>query len=735
MDAGGDEGGWIMPDYQPLYARSYALVMGIDGYQYLPPLGAAARGARELAGYLGNLLQFETTLLVDEQVTRDAVFRWLSATRRAAGPDDRVVVYFAGHGMTRGDASYERGYFALADSVPDEWHTALPMDDVIDEARYIKAKHLLYLLDCCFGGLALDGRAAPDIPRELEYYITRPVRYAISAGGREVVDDSMAPGGEYSLFTYHLLDWLKGQEGVPASGIWRARELGNHLEAAVGRDRRSGHKPNHNYLPGSGDGDFVFHWEMGTRFPADMQMALISPSAYLRQGAVVQLIELAQGDDPALAALAHEKLQTMASGDPAPQVRQAAQSYFDEREALAQQQVDEQRRAEAAAQMEAARRRREEAEQALREADENRLRAEEEQRLLDEARRLREEALARAQRDRQLGAVPARARPPAEETRVGLHHPAVDAQPERSEPSVVPQQPARRARVSVPMVVVSTLVVLGVGILAIWAISGLSSLIGGKGATPTQPPLQGITGTSALSGAAGAAGAAADPGTMAAQTAAAQSTQTAQASQDADATRSAALDVIENQLSTALATPNTSNFLPAAASIRQLQPLARPSGSSMTHDMQYITEDCFHGVAAQQFMAEATFSNPYPSNQHRWDIGFKFLGPVNGYLYLGVKSTGEWFVEKFEHTDFSGYLASGTTAPPKGGAADSNKLTLIATDRAGMFAVNDQFVSKFSLENVQQSGKICPVTGLFVGDSLQGASTVYGEFTIWSLAK
>lgn len=396
-----------MPDYQPVYNRSYALVMGIDGYRYLPPLSAAVQGAQDLAEFLECQLHFETTLFTDSDVTRDSIFNWLTTTRRTAGPDDRVIVYFSGHGMTRGDAVHERGYFALSESVPDEWHTAVPMDDIIDEAGYFKAKHLLYLLDCCFGGLALVNKAAPDIPRELEYYISRPVRYAISAGGKEVVDDSLGPGGRHSLFTYHLLDWLRGQEGAPASGIWRARELGNYLEQVVAHDRRSGHKPNHNYLPGSGDGDFVFRWEAGTRLPTDVQLALASPSAYLRQGAVVQLIELACGEDEALAALAQERLQVIACGDPDPQVRQAAQSYFDEQEALAQQREDKIRRAKAEAQMQEAHRRQEEAERALREA-------EKEQQKLAEADRARQAALERARQERVIAPAAGRVKPRAE---------------------------------------------------------------------------------------------------------------------------------------------------------------------------------------------------------------------------------------------------------------------------------------------------------------------------------
>ena len=183
-----------MAQYQPLYNDSYALIIGIDEYVYQPPLAAAVRGAAHLAEHLENHLYFNVTLLTDSDVTRDAVFSWLRWAGRNTKPNDRVLIYFSGHGLTRNLGSYERGYLALPNARSDEWHKMLQMDDVTEEAQVIKAKHLVYILDCCFSGLAITKNVkTSDITHELDYYLTRPVRYAITAGGAEVVDDALAP--------------------------------------------------------------------------------------------------------------------------------------------------------------------------------------------------------------------------------------------------------------------------------------------------------------------------------------------------------------------------------------------------------------------------------------------------------------------------------------------------------------------------------------------------------------
>jgi hypothetical protein len=388
--------------FSPEYENSWALVMGVDQYQHLPPLAAATQGARDLAETLQSNYSFQTTLLLDADVNRETVFNWLNHVRRIATPDDRVMVYFAGHGMTRGTGIYERGYLALAHTRPDEWHTTLAMDDVVEESHYLPTKHLLYVLDCCFGGLALEGRAVADTPRELAYYLTRPVRYAISAGGREVVDDSLAPDGRHSIFTYHLLRWLTDEGINPPGSVWRARELGNYLEHAVARARRSGHKPNHNYLPGSGDGDFVFRWETGAHLPTDLQVALTSQRGYVRWGAVAELIDVARGDDQAMVELAGKWLSRMRGEDPDDRVRSAAQSYFDEEEALRLAQQNEIRQVELDARLEEAARQQREAEQALQRAREIQRQAEEEQKRLEQQDQERKQQLEEAQKARQI---------------------------------------------------------------------------------------------------------------------------------------------------------------------------------------------------------------------------------------------------------------------------------------------------------------------------------------------
>jgi hypothetical protein len=86
--------------------------------------------------------------------------------------------------------------------------------------------------------------------------------------------------------------------------------------------------PQFGHLRGSQGGEFVFYEDRSVRLPRDVVAMLASERAVARQGAAVALIELARGDDPALAALAREHLAKLSSADPDSRVRSVATRYL-----------------------------------------------------------------------------------------------------------------------------------------------------------------------------------------------------------------------------------------------------------------------------------------------------------------------------------------------------------------------------------------------------------------------
>jgi formylglycine-generating enzyme required for sulfatase activity len=296
--------------YQSHYEKSYALVIGIDAYQALPPLETAVHGAETVARILEENLGFEVTLLRDAEATRDAILAHLSQEFADTQPDDRLLVYFAGHGLTRRTTTGgEVGFLAPYGVEVGKYHQAIEMEYLVDRSKFFPAKHTLFVLDACFSGLAVTRASVSE--RLLEDLMTRRAVQAIAAGQQDQeVADRWGPAG-HSIFTGLLLDRLE-QRG----GLLTGNELGLHLQRQVGMYTKSRQTPHYGQLLGSQGGDFVF-WaeEIVVELPTELRAAIESPLAGVREGAVRELAHLLEGSMPEMAQRAHEALERLAEDD------------------------------------------------------------------------------------------------------------------------------------------------------------------------------------------------------------------------------------------------------------------------------------------------------------------------------------------------------------------------------------------------------------------------------------
>jgi len=97
--------------YSPLYLDSHALVVGINHYQHVSPLGYAINDAEATAKLLIDEFGFNKNnilLLTDAAATRALIIDSFLSYASKVNADDRIVFFFAGHGQTAGQES--RGY-------------------------------------------------------------------------------------------------------------------------------------------------------------------------------------------------------------------------------------------------------------------------------------------------------------------------------------------------------------------------------------------------------------------------------------------------------------------------------------------------------------------------------------------------------------------------------------------------------------------------------------------------
>ena len=71
---------------------------------------------------------------------------------RLVAADDRVVFYFAGHGIAADGDDGPAGYLVPADADPTDLKTLVPMAELQAALQALPCRHLLLILDCCFSG-------------------------------------------------------------------------------------------------------------------------------------------------------------------------------------------------------------------------------------------------------------------------------------------------------------------------------------------------------------------------------------------------------------------------------------------------------------------------------------------------------------------------------------------------------------------------------------------------------
>jgi branched-chain amino acid transport system substrate-binding protein len=317
----------VATEYQPSYSNSLALIIGINSYtdQRFVPLGEAEHDAQALAEVLAAPpYGFQTTLLMGHSATRQAILQALFQLR-SAGQDDRVLVFFAGHGYTIADTfGDEKGFLAAADTAAEQDFTALAMEDVTDLTRYARAKHIAFIFDACYSGQALGLTRSAAISSDK--FLMRRAYQIISAGaGDQTVSD-------YRSMTDKLLEALKGRV-LSSDGLMTFSEIGLYLQQSIASESGRTQIPQFGHIRGSQGGDFIFYEEKGARLPITLQTGLSSERSMIRKGVAGALLDLLISSDPEMSALARRHLEQMAHEDPDESVRQAAQDILDSRQA------------------------------------------------------------------------------------------------------------------------------------------------------------------------------------------------------------------------------------------------------------------------------------------------------------------------------------------------------------------------------------------------------------------
>jgi Flp pilus assembly protein TadD len=225
--------------------KLYGLFAGISRYQdpSIPALRYADRDAEALYSFFNQQGAFEETflkLLMNENATRSNITESLAYFLSKSSPNDLVIIFLAGHGMQESGEYFFIAYDSKRDNL---FGTAIKDVEFTSSMKRIGAKRLLLFIDTCHsGGVLSQDRGGEAVRSFMETLNEVEGRITITASKFDEVsiEDARLKHG---LFSYYLLDGLKGKADTNHDHMVGVMELYRHIAEAIPNATRGGQHP------------------------------------------------------------------------------------------------------------------------------------------------------------------------------------------------------------------------------------------------------------------------------------------------------------------------------------------------------------------------------------------------------------------------------------------------------------------------------------------------------------
>lgn len=227
-------------------AETRALIVGISTYRELPEdaqLDFAHTDAKNFYNYLlspagGNVKPEFVKLLLEEDATASEIYAGLDWLLDKSKPNDKVIIYFAGHGDVEMKTIRQRGFLLAHDSPRAGYHAGgtIKVMDIHDYLETLVSQNkssVLLITDACRSGKLAGGDAGQAQTTASLQENWSNISKILSAQPGEKSAESSKWGGGYGVFTYHLIDGLKGLADSNNDGFVSLSELNIFLSTEV----------------------------------------------------------------------------------------------------------------------------------------------------------------------------------------------------------------------------------------------------------------------------------------------------------------------------------------------------------------------------------------------------------------------------------------------------------------------------------------------------------------------
>ena len=192
--------------------NNFAVVIGNNSYQDpgYQTLQSAVSDATAVSQVLKSRYGYQTSLLLN--ASRLEILTALNTMREKLGPDDNLLIYYAGHGELQG----RQGYWIPVDAKDNTASTWISNAAISDILTTMKSRHVLVVADSCYSGTMTRSAvpASDNIAMSAEKWTAwvdkmtnGRSRTALTSGGVQPVPDTGS--GKHSYFTRAFLNVLQ----------------------------------------------------------------------------------------------------------------------------------------------------------------------------------------------------------------------------------------------------------------------------------------------------------------------------------------------------------------------------------------------------------------------------------------------------------------------------------------------------------------------------------------------
>lgn len=207
-----------------MYAQSRALIIG--NWLYTDPSWRPLTNVEKEISLIEEALEADGfDVEVANNLTAAAMATALKTfiTRRV-DDNTRLLVFYAGHGWSDTAAN---GFVVPIDGKDrnndDVLSSMISMDDIKSWSYLSRAKHILFVFDSCFSGLAFNTRSSPKFEPVYLNLIDRSTRQFITSGK----EDQLVP--DDLKFAENFIAGMTGSADVYKDGLVTASELGEWI--------------------------------------------------------------------------------------------------------------------------------------------------------------------------------------------------------------------------------------------------------------------------------------------------------------------------------------------------------------------------------------------------------------------------------------------------------------------------------------------------------------------------